>query len=114
MWCFLFCAVIRGGVIRKFDYEDEEENKRHYGTPTPPSYEMNRIPNDLPLFLAYGGADALSVMKDVQLLLDSLHDHEGDKLVVEYREDYAHADYVMAVNARQVVYDPLIAFFRLQ
>lgn len=106
--------MIRGGKIRKYDYEDEEENKKHYGRPTPPSYEMSRIPSDLPLFLAYGGADALSVTRDVELLLDSLGGHEGDKLVVEYRADYAHADYVMAVNARQVVYDPLIAFFRLQ
>lgn len=106
--------MIREGNIRKYDYGDEEENRKHYGTPTPPSYEMSRIPNDLPLFLAYGGADALSVTRDVELLLESLNGHEGDKLVVEYREDYAHADYVMAANAREVVYDPLIAFFRLQ
>lgn len=105
--------MIRGGEIRKYDYEDEEENKKHYGMPTPPSYEMSRIPSDLPLLLAYGGADALSVTRDVELLLESLSRHEGDKLVVEYTKDYAHADYVMAVNARQVVYDPLIAFFRL-
>ncbi|XP_057792718.1 triacylglycerol lipase 2-like [Salvia miltiorrhiza] len=106
--------MIRGGKICKYDYEDEEENKKHYGTPAPPSYEMSRIPSDLPLLLAYGGADALSVARDVELLLDSLDGHARDKLVVDYREDYAHADYVMAVNARQVVYDPLIAFFRLQ
>ncbi|KAI3457627.1 hypothetical protein Pfo_014290 [Paulownia fortunei] len=106
--------MIREGAIKMYDYGDEKENRKHYGTPTPPSYNMKNIPNDIPLFLAYGGADALSVSDDVKLLLDSLHDHEGDKLVIEYREDYAHADYVMSVNARQVVYDPLIAFFRLQ
>ncbi|XP_047940781.1 triacylglycerol lipase 2-like [Salvia hispanica] len=105
--------MVRGGEIRKYDYGDEEENKKHYGRPTPPSYEMRRIPSDLPLLLAYGGAHALSVPRDVELLLDVLRGRGGDELVVEYREEYAHADFVWAVNARQVVYDPLIAFFRL-
>ena len=105
--------MVRGGEIRKYDYRDEEENKKHYGMPTPPSYEMRRIPSDLPLLLAYGGADALSVPRDVELLLDVLRGRGGDELVVEYREEYAHADFVWAVNARQVVYDPLIDFFRL-
>uniref|UniRef100_A0A2N9ETQ2 Partial AB-hydrolase lipase domain-containing protein n=1 Tax=Fagus sylvatica TaxID=28930 RepID=A0A2N9ETQ2_FAGSY len=106
--------MIREGNIAMYDYNDEDENRKHYGQPTPPVYNMTSIPNDLPLFLSYGGADALSDVKDVQLLLDSLKDHDGDKLVVQYRDDYAHADYVMGQNAKQVVYDPLVAFFRLQ
>ncbi|RVW13315.1 Triacylglycerol lipase 2 [Vitis vinifera] len=84
------------------------------GQPTPPAYNMTNIPNDLPLFLSYGGKDMLSDVNDVQVLLDSLKDHDGDKLVVQFREDYAHADFVMAVNAKQAVYDPLMAFFKLQ
>ena len=93
---------------------DEDKNRKHYGQPTPPIYNMTSIPNDLPLFLSYGGADALSDVRDVRHLLDSLKDHDGDKLVVQYRSDFAHADYVMAPNAKQDVYDPLIAFFKLQ
>lgn len=111
---WVFSTVIREGNIAMYDYNDEDENRKHYGQPTPPVYSMTSIPNDLPLFLSYGGADALSDVKDVQLLLDSLKDHDGDKLVVQYRDDYAHADYVMGQNAKQVVYDPLMAFFRLQ
>ncbi|XWS26823.1 hypothetical protein CRYUN_Cryun26dG0063100 [Craigia yunnanensis] len=106
--------MIRQGTITMYDYKDADENTKHYGQPTPPAYNMTSIPNDLPLFLSYGGADALSDVNDVKLLLGSLKDHAGDKLVVQYREDYAHADYVMAQNAKQDVYDPLIAFFRLQ
>ncbi|KAL5581778.1 hypothetical protein UlMin_014220 [Ulmus minor] len=106
--------MIREGTITMFDYENEDENREHYGQPNPPSYNMTSTPNDFPLFLSYGGRDALSDTKDVQLLLESLKDHDGDKLVVQYRDDYAHADYVMGDNAKQVVYDPLIAFLRLQ
>ncbi|KAJ9686567.1 hypothetical protein PVL29_015445 [Vitis rotundifolia] len=106
--------MIREGTLAMYDYKDEDENMEHYGQPTPPVYNMKTIPNDLPLFLSYGGQDALSDVNDVQILLESLKDHDGDKLVVQYREDYAHADYVMASNAKQAVYDPLIAFFKLQ
>ena len=85
-----------------FQYvHDQTRQKLHY------------VPNDLPLFLSYGGEVALSDVNDVKLLLDNLKDHGGDKLVVQYREDYAHADYVIAQNAKQDVYNPLIAFFRL-
>ncbi|OMP07534.1 Alpha/beta hydrolase-1 [Corchorus olitorius] len=93
--------MIRQGTITMFDYIDPDENMKHYGQTTPPAYNMTTIPNDLPLFLSYGGDDALSDVNDVQRLLDSLKDHDGDKLVVQYRQDYAHADYVMAENARQ-------------
>ncbi|XP_030929953.1 triacylglycerol lipase 2-like isoform X1 [Quercus lobata] len=106
--------MIREGSIAMYDYNDEVENIKHYGQPTPPVYNMTSIPNDLPFFLSYGGADALADVKDVKLLLDNLKDHDGDKLVIQYRDDYAHADYVMGQNAIQVVYDPLMAFFRLQ
>ncbi|XP_021890150.1 triacylglycerol lipase 2-like [Carica papaya] len=106
--------MMREGTIKMYDYNDENKNMEHYGQSTPPVYDMTSIPNDLPIFLSYGGADALSDVNDVKLLLDSLKDHDSDKLVIQYREDYAHADYVMAANAKQDVYDPLIAFFRLQ
>jgi len=96
-----------------YDYGNENDNMDHYGQPTPPVYNMTSIPNDLPLFLGYGGKDYLSDVKDVQVLLDSLKDHDGDKLVVQYTDEYAHADFVFGVNANQIVYDPLIAFFKI-
>ncbi|KAL6287272.1 hypothetical protein ACE6H2_011662 [Prunus campanulata] len=107
-------TVIRDGTVAMFDYNNKDENMQHYGQPNPPVYSMTSIPNDLPLFLSYGGADALSDVKDVKLLLASLKDHDGDKLVVQYRDDYAHADFVMGQTANKDVYDPLMAFLKLQ
>jgi len=49
----------------------------------------------------------------VQRLLEILKDHP-DKLVVQYRNDYGHSDYVIGENAYRDVYEPLISFFRLQ
>jgi len=65
---------------------------------------MTRLTNELPLF------HALSDVKDMQLLLESLQDHDAYKLVVQYRNDYAHADYVMAQNAKQDVFEPPVSF----
>ncbi|KAI8008903.1 Triacylglycerol lipase 2 [Camellia lanceoleosa] len=50
--------MIRSGNITMYDYDDEGENMKHYGQPSPPVYDMASIPNDLPLFLSYGGQDA--------------------------------------------------------
>ncbi|KAK3445875.1 hypothetical protein EUGRSUZ_A01090 [Eucalyptus grandis] len=95
--------MVRDGKISMYDYGNEGQNIEHYGQATPPLYNMSSIPNNLPFFLSYGRADALSDMRDVKLLLDSLKDHDGDKLVTQYRVDYAHADFVMGENAREVV-----------
>ncbi|ONK68054.1 uncharacterized protein A4U43_C05F6820 [Asparagus officinalis] len=105
--------MIRRGTITKYDYDDNDENMSHYGQISPPVYNMSKIPNDLPLFLSYGGQDKLSDDNDVSRLLNSLHFHDGDKMTVQYQDNYAHADFVMAVNAKRIVYDPLMAFFEL-
>ncbi|KAL3754429.1 hypothetical protein ACJRO7_001634 [Eucalyptus globulus] len=105
--------MIRTGTIAMFDYGNEDNNMNHYGQPTPPVYNMTKIPNDLPLYLSYGGKDLLADPNDVKVLLGCLKDHDGDKLVIQYREDYAHADFVFGVNANQIIYEPVMAFFRL-
>ncbi|MED6172288.1 hypothetical protein PIB30_048718 [Stylosanthes scabra] len=103
--------IIRTGKIAMYDYGDQEQNIQHYGQASPPLYDMGSIPNGFPLFLSYGGKDLLSDVNDVRLLLTDLKDHDKNKLVVLFREDYAHADFVMGVNAKQIVYDPIMAFF---
>ncbi|KAE8696888.1 triacylglycerol lipase 2-like [Hibiscus syriacus] len=57
--------MIRQGTITMYDYVDVVENMKHYGQPTPPAYNMTGIPNDFPLFVSYGGADALADVNDV-------------------------------------------------
>ncbi|KAF3443380.1 hypothetical protein FNV43_RR13062 [Rhamnella rubrinervis] len=105
--------MIRKRTIAKYDYGNLAENMKHYGQSTPPTYNMKSIPKNLSLFLSYGGKDTLSDVNDVQVLLDDLRNHDADKLVVQYRQEYAHVDFIIGSNAHQVVYDPLIAFFKL-
>jgi lysosomal acid lipase/cholesteryl ester hydrolase len=103
--------VIRTWKIAKYDYGDEGQNMEHYGKPVPPPYDMTQIPNEFPLFMSYGGQDQLSDVKDVQVLLNDLKDHDAAKLVVAFKEAYAHMDFTFGVNAKQEVYDPMMAFF---
>nr|GMD85326.1 triacylglycerol lipase 2-like [Ipomoea batatas] len=104
--------MVREGSITMYDYGSENENNKHYGQSSPPAYAMANIPDDFPLFLSYGGQDYLSDVNDVKILLDQLHNHNGDKLLVKFIEDYAHADFVFGVNAKQLVYDDVMNFFQ--
>ncbi|KAL6994469.1 sterol esterase [Sarracenia purpurea var. burkii] len=104
--------TVRDGIVSKYDYGDVHYNVEHYGEARPPVYNLSNIPGDLPLFLSYGGRDALSDVKDVENLLDRLRLHAPDKLSVQYVKEFAHADFIIGVTAKDVVYNQIVAFFR--
>ncbi|THG14029.1 triacylglycerol lipase 2-like [Camellia sinensis] len=106
--------TVRDGTLSKYDYGNLFYNVKHYGELRPPMYNLSNIPHNLPLFLSYGGQDALSDVRDVETLLDSLKLHDPDKLSVQYIKDYAHADFIIGVTAKDIVYNQIISFFRHQ
>ncbi|CAK7328291.1 unnamed protein product [Dovyalis caffra] len=95
--------TVRDGVLAKYNYGNPDFNVMHYGEAKPPIYNLSNIPHNLPIFISYGGQDALADIRDVQLLLDSLKFHDVDKLSIQYIKDYAHADFIMGVNAKDIV-----------
>nr|XP_043627296.1 triacylglycerol lipase 2-like [Erigeron canadensis] len=106
--------MVRSGTIAMYDYGNAYDNEKHYGQFTPPIYDIRSIPNNLSMYLSHGGADEISDVNDVMRLLESFKDHDNpDKLIVQYKNDYSHVDFILAVNAKYVVYDPLMAFFKL-
>ncbi|KAK1567561.1 hypothetical protein Q3G72_013548 [Acer saccharum] len=105
--------MITKGTFTMYDYNDENENRKFYRQSTPPAYKLENIPNEFPLYLIHGGADAISDVEDVQLLLDGLKHHNPDKLSVKFIEKYAHFDFVIGYNSKQLVYDPLMNFLTL-
>lgn len=106
--------TVRDGVLAKYNYGNPDFNMMHYGEAKPPIYNLSNIPHDLPIFISYGGQDALSDVRDVELLLDSLKFHDVDKLTIQYIKDYAHADFIMGVNAKDIVYNQVVSFFNHQ
>ena len=109
-----FLPVIRRGTLAKFDYDDCDKNTKHYGQEVPPAYDISSFPHDLPLLLGYGGEDGLSDGGDGLRFMDGLRFHDQHKLTVLYRLDYGHDDFIMAVNAKQLVNDRVIGFLKLQ
>ncbi|KAG0485769.1 hypothetical protein HPP92_009848 [Vanilla planifolia] len=104
--------TFRDGVLTKYDYGNEEMNTERYGQGTPPAYNLSNIPNGFPLYLIHGGRDLLSDVQDVKHLLDDLKFHDKKQLNVHYVQNYAHADFVIGVSAKQMVYESMIAFLR--
>ena len=63
---FGFGTVIQQGtIIAVYDHGSEFENNESYGKSDPPVYNLSRIPNELPMFLSYGGQDLLSDVNGV-------------------------------------------------
>lgn len=100
--------------MAKYNDGSPSSNRAHSGVASTPLYNLSNIPHDLPLFLSYGGRDALSDVQDVNILLDSLRFHEVDKLSVQFVKDYAHVDFMAAANAKDVVYNRIVEFFKHQ
>lgn len=96
-------AAVRLGALTKFNYVRPDYNIMHYGEIFPPIYNLSNIPHDLPLFISYGGSDALSDVRDVENLLDKLKFHDEDKHNIQFIEEYAHANYIMVFNASDLV-----------
>ncbi|KAL0377303.1 UNVERIFIED_CONTAM: Triacylglycerol lipase 2 [Sesamum radiatum] len=107
-----FSQAVRSGVVSKYDYGNGYANTEHYGVPSPPVHDLSKIPHDFPLYLGYGGQDALSDVPDVLRLLDVLKPHDQDKIKVQYVEQYGHVDFIMGVDAKDLVYGEILDFFR--
>uniref|UniRef100_J3MUN9 AB hydrolase-1 domain-containing protein n=1 Tax=Oryza brachyantha TaxID=4533 RepID=J3MUN9_ORYBR len=103
--------TVRDGVLTKYDYVRPDVNVAKYGQADPPSYNMSAGPAWAPLFPRPAGRDSLSAPADVGLLLDDLRGHAGDRLAVQYLQQFAHADFVIGVCAKDYVYNDVISFF---
>eukprot|EP00250_Pteridium_aquilinum_P026771 c33565_g1_i1 orf=187-1359(+) len=101
--------MIRKGTFSKFDY-GRLGNWRHYASSVAPAYDILRIPRDFPVFMAYGGLDALADLSDVLLMLGKVL----CKVELLYLDNYAHLDFVLSVSAKDDLYDVMIAFFESQ
>ena len=74
----------------------------------PPTFDLSKIPESLPIWMAYGGNDALGDVIDVQHTLKELK----SKPDVLFLEDYGHVDFLLSTRAYEDLYDNMINFFR--
>lgn len=101
--------MIRKGTFEKFDY-GLAGNLKHYSRTSAPAYDLSTIPKDLPLWMSYGGMDALSDPKDVSVMRKKLL----CSVELLYLENYGHLDFILSVNAKADLYDKLVNFLLMQ
>jgi lysosomal acid lipase/cholesteryl ester hydrolase len=103
----LSLAVIRKGTFAKYDY-GWWGNLRLYGQLHPPPFDLSSIPKSLPIWMGYGGRDALADVTDVERTVQELRSTPE----MLYVGDYGHIDFVMSVKAKDDVYVDLMRFLR--
>lgn len=84
------------------------KNLKLYGRLQPPAFDVSKIPTSLPLWMAYGGNDALADVTDVQHTLKELK----SKPELLYLEKYGHIDFLLSVKSREDVYNNMISFLK--
>ncbi|KAK4792277.1 hypothetical protein SAY86_022712 [Trapa natans] len=99
--------MIRKGGFSMYDY-GIVKNMKVYGQFKPTVFNLTRIPKALPLWMAYGGNDALSEIVDINETLSELQ----SKPELVYLENYGHVDFILGLNAKEEVYNRMVEFFR--
>ncbi|KAL7119045.1 hypothetical protein ACP275_02G038700 [Erythranthe tilingii] len=98
--------MIRKGTFAMYDY-GTWKNLKYYSQIKPPAFDLSSIPSSLPIWMGYGGKDALADVSDVQHTLKELP-LKPDLL---YLENYGHIDFLLSVKSKEDVYDSMLAFF---
>jgi len=90
--------------FQKFDY-GFYGNMKMYNQPTPPQYELQYYPKEVPLALFTGSQDEAADPLDVQELIKQL----PMKPFHHNEPSYAHVDFLWAPNAHQLIYPTIIS-----
>uniref|UniRef100_A0A914Y8M4 Lipase n=1 Tax=Panagrolaimus superbus TaxID=310955 RepID=A0A914Y8M4_9BILA len=98
--------MVRTGKQQKYDYENGLDNLWHYGSVTPPEYNLANINADIHLY--WSPCDWLADEQDItEHLLKNINPNslkESVKL-----DDFSHTDFTWGSKAKDQVYLPIIA-----
>ncbi|CAJ0574859.1 unnamed protein product, partial [Mesorhabditis spiculigera] len=96
---------VKAQKFQMFDYDDEKENQKHYGQPTPPKYAVEDM--TLPTRLYWGFNDTLADPLDIQSYLiprlQSMRSQKG-------YDGFAHIDFEWGLKAHDQVFGPIIEY----
>ena len=95
--------------VQKYDYGSRSENKKHYGTNSPPVYDLNQMKKySIPSLMTISDADPFANPQDTLECIDNIE----DKNVVELLSltNYNHIDYFWADSAIDEVFPKVLNF----
>nr|CAD2128116.1 unnamed protein product [Meloidogyne enterolobii] len=93
------------GLVQKFDYGTEKENKLIYGQNKPPIYNLTNI-NSVPIYLYYSDSDWLATNKDVEETIIKQIPKENIK--AKKLPNFNHFDFIWGMNAPEKIYKEMI------
>ncbi|XP_029680407.1 lipase 3-like [Formica exsecta] len=96
--------LISPGKFKQFD-NGLLQNKKLYNSRTPPIYDVKKI--KIPVSLFYSKNDWLANVKDVKKLYSELGNPYS--LFLVHDKKFNHLDYMWAIDAKPLVYDPIIS-----
>ncbi|EGG25252.1 carboxylic ester hydrolase [Cavenderia fasciculata] len=97
---------VREKQFQAFDYGSSSANILHYNDPAPPVYDVRNFPSSVKVALFSGGMDELADPIDVSDLVKQLP--SSSLLVWKIIPNYAHLDYVWAIDANTVIYQDVV------
>ncbi|XP_065871851.1 triacylglycerol lipase 1-like [Euphorbia lathyris] len=101
-----YAQLVRAGTLSKFDYR-MLANSKLYGSVKPGAFNLSAIPKSVPIWMGYGGNDALADTIDVERAIKDLQ----SKPELLYLENYGHLDFVWSSTGKEDVFNHIIEFF---
>lgn len=102
-----FLQLINSGTFRQYDF-GHFSNLAHYGSLTPPDYNLSRVA--CPVGLFWSPADWLATPEDVKRLETHLPNLVQSKAVQD--DAFSHLDFVWASDAEELVYRDVLKFLK--
>lgn len=100
-----YAQLFNSGKFRQFDY-GRIKNKRIYGTPQPPDYDLSKI--NIPTFLHYSKNDLMAAVDDVMTLREKLNPAILEEMILIPFDKFNHLDYIIATDVVNLCYETLL------
>lgn len=107
-----------------YDWGSSSANQKHYGTSTPPRYNISeKFPKSLPVAFFSGGKDQLATPPDTKVtsmrkIIRFAHDQKllaslpTPPVLHQDIKSFGHMDFVWSLEATEIVYAPLLDLFK--
>ncbi|KAL1451128.1 hypothetical protein WDU94_003418 [Cyamophila willieti] len=104
--CVEHLFQLRKGQFRQFDYGSARGNLAHYKQTEPPVYNLSLI--QVPVSLYYGEKDTRVSKESMPAQAQALPNVVRSCVI----PGFTHVDFIIASNARQLLYDPILEDLR--
>lgn len=107
-----YLQLIKRGGFQAYDYSftDKSLNVKHYGSQVPPTYDLDKIPSNIPILIMPGGTDTMATLEDCKTLYNLLSEKQRVDLEMHVVEGYNHVDFMWGRNAGEVLYPKIKEF----